>query len=369
VRPLKILFTNNTLATRAGSELWVRDVAIALKRRGHEPAAYSPTLGEVAVELRAEGVPVVDDLDALPWRPDLVHGHHHLETMAALARFPGVPGLFVCHGAVPFEEEPPLHPRLLRYVAVDIPCRERIAAAGVPGARTLTIPNFVDLARFPPRAPLPERPARALVFSHNLGEGDGLRAIRKACRAAGIALDTLGAATGRVSATPEEELRRADIVFAKARAALEALATGCAVVLCDAKGLGPLVTAEDFPRLRALNFGYRTLTDPITAPAVSARLAGWDPAGHARASARARAEAGLDAAVDALAGAYAEVLAQPAPDDAEAEGRAFSRHLQGLTVRIKEFDALRRERDILAAELGAARVSLSKWWRPFSGVR
>lgn len=367
--PLRILFTNNTLATRAGSELWVRDAAIALKRRGHEPAAYSPALGDVAVELRAGGVPVVDDLDAVPWRPDLVHGHHHLETMAALARFPGVPGLFVCHGAVPFEEEPPLHPRLLRYVAVDAPCRERIAAAGVPAARTLTIPNFVDLGRFPPRAPLPERPVRALVFNHSLGEGDGLRAIRKACRAAGIALDTLGAATGRVSARPEEELRRADLVFAKARAALEALATGCAVVLCDAKGLGPLVTAEDFPRLRALNFGFRTLAEPITEAAVTGRIAAYDAAGAARASARARAEAGLDEAVDALVASYAEVLAEPVPEDAEAEGRAFSRHLQGLSVRIKEFDALRRERDVLAAELGAARVSLSKGWRRFSGVR
>jgi hypothetical protein len=365
VRPLKILFTNNTLATRAGSELWVRDVAIALQRRGHEPAAYSPYLGEVAGELRAGGVPVVDDLDLLPWRPDLVHGHHHLETMAALARFPGVPGVFVCHGAVPFEEEPPLHPRLLRYVAVDEPCRERIAAAGVPGSRTLTIPNFVDLARFPPRAPLPERPARALVFSHNLGEGDGLRIIRKACRGAGIELEALGTAAGRVSARPEEELRRADLVFARARAALEAVATGCAVVLCDARGLGPLVTAEEFPALRALNLGFRTLTEPITSASVARRIAEYRPAAAARASARARAEAGLDAAVDALAGTYAEVLAEPVPEDAEAEGRAFSRHLQGLSVRIKEFDALRRERDALAAELGAAPVSLSKWWRRF----
>ena len=363
MRPLKILFTNNTLATRAGSELWVRDVAIALRRLGHEPAAYSPTLGEVACELRGEGVPAVDDFDALPWRPDLVHGHHHLETMAALARFPGVPGIFVCHGAIPFEEEPPLHPRLLRYVAVDAPCRERIAAAGVPVERTLTIPNFVDLARFPPRAPLPQRPARALVFSHNLGEGDGLRGIRKACRAAGIALDTLGTATGRVSARPDEELRRADLVFAKARAALEAVATGCAVVLCDAQGLGPLVTAEELPSLRALNLGFWTLTEPITSAAVARRIAAYDPAAAARASTRARAEAGLDAAVESLLGTYAGALAEEVPEGRDAEDRAFSRYLRSLSGRVKDYEMLQRDRTRLDAELRKARSGFPKWLR------
>ena len=32
MRPLSILFTNNTLAIRAGSELWIRDVARALSK-------------------------------------------------------------------------------------------------------------------------------------------------------------------------------------------------------------------------------------------------------------------------------------------------------------------------------------------------
>ncbi|HKR60387.1 MAG TPA: hypothetical protein VJS64_11690, partial [Pyrinomonadaceae bacterium] len=58
---LNILITNNALAGRGGSELYVRDLAKQLIKRGHQPVAYSTRLGEVAKELRGLGVEVVDD--------------------------------------------------------------------------------------------------------------------------------------------------------------------------------------------------------------------------------------------------------------------------------------------------------------------
>ena len=58
---MKVLITNNTLAGRGGSELYVRDIATALLTRGHAPVAYSTVLGAVARELRAAKIPVVDD--------------------------------------------------------------------------------------------------------------------------------------------------------------------------------------------------------------------------------------------------------------------------------------------------------------------
>jgi hypothetical protein len=57
-RLMRVLFTNNTLAGRMGTELYVRDVAVALLKRGHQPIAYSTILGDVADELRAAGIPV-----------------------------------------------------------------------------------------------------------------------------------------------------------------------------------------------------------------------------------------------------------------------------------------------------------------------
>ena len=53
---MRILITNNTLAHRAGTELWVRDVSLRLLERGHSPIAYSRQLGEVAAELRIDQV-------------------------------------------------------------------------------------------------------------------------------------------------------------------------------------------------------------------------------------------------------------------------------------------------------------------------
>src|SRR5580704_4585509 len=162
--PLKILITNNGLAARAGSELYVRDLALALLRRGHIPIAYSTVLGEVADELRGATIPIVDNLDSLSITPDIIHGHHHLETMTALLRFPTVPAVYFCHGWIPWQEAPPKFPRILRYVAVDYTCRDRLLLEhGIPDDRVSVLLNFVDLERFSPRPPLPARPTRGLV--------------------------------------------------------------------------------------------------------------------------------------------------------------------------------------------------------------
>src|SRR5215213_7481816 len=78
---LRVLLTSFNLAFRGGSALYVRDIALALLRRGHSPVVYSPELGEVAAEMRALTIPVVSDLNDLAVPPDVIHGQQHLETM------------------------------------------------------------------------------------------------------------------------------------------------------------------------------------------------------------------------------------------------------------------------------------------------
>ena len=114
---LRVLITNHALAERAGTELYVRDLAEGLIRRGHTPIAYSTQLGEVAAKLRKATVPVVDNLASLSVAPDLIHGQHHIETMTALLHFAGVPAIYFCHGWLPWEEAPPRFPRIRRFVA------------------------------------------------------------------------------------------------------------------------------------------------------------------------------------------------------------------------------------------------------------
>jgi hypothetical protein len=357
---VRVLVTNHALAERAGTETHLLDVVRGLRALGDEVACYAGSLGAVAEELRAEGVPAVDDVARVPFAPDVIHGHHHVEAMTALVAFPDAPALYVCHGAKPWEEAPPRHPRILRYVAVCEATRERcVAEAGVPAEEVRVVPNFVDLDRFLPRAPLPARPRRALVLSNYASESTHLPAVRAACRRLGIELDARGTGVGAPCARPDQVLPGYDLVFAKGRAALEAAAVGCAVVLCDATGTGPLLSLEALPRLRALNFGFRTLTGPVDEAVVAAEVDRYD-AGQAKAvSDQVRATAGSKAGVDALRAVHRDVV-----DRFEAAGRRVdpSAERAALAAYVKALGAIAKG---LALRIPVPRRPRRSGWRRF----
>lgn len=350
---LTVLITNNTLANRAGTELYVRDIAVALLKRGHTPVAFSTVLGDVARKLRDATIPVIDSLDALTTPPDIIHGQHHVETMMALLHFPSTPAIYFCHGWIPWEEAPPRFPRILRYVAVDDTCRDRlIFENAIPKERVNVLLNFVDLERFKPRSRLPSRPERALIFSNNANEQTYVRVVRDACERAGITLGVIGLSSGNPIAEPEEVLGDYDIVFAKARGALEAMSVGAAVVLCDARGLGPMVTTSELDRLRPLNFGIRTLDKSISMDAVAEEIAKYDANDAALVSQRIRAIAGRDGVIDELLSLYEQVIAEHATGGSNwgGESREAAEYLRWLARRLKENDRLEGERDWIEAE-------------------
>lgn len=345
---LRILMTNNTLGNRAGTELYLRDIAAGLLDRGHLPAAYSTKLGAVAGELRNLGIPVTDDLGTLKPPPDIIHGQHHLDTVSALLQFPQTPALFVCHGISPWEEMPPRLSRIRRYIAVDEACRERlIVSNAIPAGSVELLLNFVDLERFRRRGPLPAKPERALVFSNNIDRTNLLPEFRRACRKAGIRLDVAGLASGRPVAAPEEILDQYDIVFAKGRSAIEAMASGCAVVACDLAGLGSMVTSGNFAHFRSLNFGARTFTREVNAKNLAGEIEKYSPTEAEAVTHRIRETAGLGEAVTRYIEIYREIIAEHSAaggTDPNAEIREISAYLQRITPDIKEFLAGWRER-------------------------
>lgn len=311
---LRVLFTNVTLAGRTGTEIVTRDLALGLHGRGHHVAVYTSAWGPLADELQAGGVSVVTRLDQVG-QPDIVHGHHFVETAEALLRFPAARGVFVCHDRTASHSIPPRLGSILRYVAVDENCLERLRQDWeIPASHARVIANAVDLARFQPRAPLPERPARALVFSHYATPGAHVEVVRAACDRLGISVDVIGAGAGNVVVNPEEQLPQYDLVFAKGRCALEAMAVGAAVVLCDANGSGPMITTDVAPRLRQWNFGARTLRDPLDVDRLMQEIQKYDPAQAAAVSALIRQDASLDLALDRYEELYAEVMQLPVED-------------------------------------------------------
>jgi len=371
---MNILVTNLKLTSLSGTELYVRDVALALQRRGHRVAVYAPVVeGPVADALAKATVPLTTRLDAIGFEPDVIHGQHAHQTMAALARFERTPGVFFCHSYRSWHDEPPFHPRLQRYVAVDRACLDRmLTSGGVPEERARLVLNFVDLARFRPRGLLPARPQRAVWFGNRARPGPVLDAVTEGCRRAGVALEVLGHGVGRLVERPEDALGAYDVVFAKAKAAMEGIAVGAAVVLCDTTGFGGNVTSARFDRLRECNFGARVLADPVTPERVAAALAAYDAADAARVSERFRAEGSLEATVDTLLGLYEEAIdaqRDAGPPDADTEHRAVAAYLERIasTGAIVDSAIHKNRNERLQEEVVRLRAEVEKmrrpWWR------
>ncbi len=337
-KPLRILMTNAFVASRSGSELYVRDVALALQARGYQPIIFSTRLGELADELRRRSIMVTDDLNTISLPPDLIHGQHHLETMAALLHFPNVPCLSVIHGWLPWQEMPVHFPRIRHYVAVSQTVYDSLTVErGIPPEKITILPNFVDLDRFQARiVPLPAQPRRAAVFSGALGRTETFAIVQEACQQRGISLDAFGIKAGNVLTNPEKVLASYDIVFSIGRAAIECLALGAAVIVARPSGIVGQVTRANYEALRRLNFdfGAEVPPQPLTVESVGAALDAYDPVEAHAVSQRIRAEADIRQAVDRLTTLYDQVVQDwttHAPIDPLVEMRLTSAYLTWFT--------------------------------------
>ncbi len=349
---MRLLLTCRSLSHRGGSEMHVRDLALALARRGHQVTVWSSEAGALTDELAGAGVQAL--AAALPEGPppDLIHGHQYRELALALLCYPATPAVFTCHSARDEESTPWPLPAVRRAIAVDGATAERLAGAGFPATTIATVANAVDLARFLPRSPLPAAPRRALVFSNYVRDA-AAEPIRAACAATGVALDLAGSESGRAHARPEELLDAYDVVFAKGRCALEAMAVGCAVIVCDAEGLGGLVQAAAVPALRAQNFGFRCLTRPLDAALIAGELACYSPGEAARVRDLIRSDADLESAVDATLAVYAAALA-------EADGAARADWRRGLAEPLAPLLAGAFERQRLSARSAAGELETAR---------
>lgn len=339
---LKTLIVNATLASLTGTETYVRDLALGLLRKGHNPIVYAPELGPIAQQLRSSTIPVVDNLNCVGAVPDIIHGNHNTELMTALLHFESVPGIFYCHSWTDWISAPPSHPRILAYVGVDDTCRDRLVCEhGLPEKRVRVQLHGADLERFQLREPLPDKPARALIFSNNANQWTHLHAVKEACKRAGIDVDVVGSGVNAAALNPESLLCKYDLVFAKARCALEALTVGTAVILCDAAGSGPLVTTGELDRLRRLNFGIRALSEKADADLLVREINRYDPRDAAEVSRRVRAGSDLQLVVDDTVALYHEVIAEfrdytPQWTD---ENRAVAEYLRWMTLAVRRKQA------------------------------
>jgi hypothetical protein len=323
--------------------MFVFETALALKARGHEVRVYAPDQGEIDKTLRSFGIHVYDSLAKLEWKPEIIHGQHHLQTMTALARFPAVPALYYCHGSRPWVEAPPLHRRILRYVTMAPVMMDGLAARfRVPVERLSSITNSVDLARFK-TVRVPEgTPTRAVIFGNSPFREEELAALETACAENGLELDKIGLCYGTATHRPEHFLPRYDIAFAAGRSALEAMASGCAAFPVLPGMAGHLITPENFASYAHRNFStpHYHPASAVTREWIQEQLSRYTPEGASAVTQKVRAEHTLERAVDRLLAIYGQVLEEARSmrlADGEADLRDVVRYLEWATP---EYDRL-----------------------------
>ena len=346
---MKLLLTNDELhEVNGGTQLFIGELARELLNRGHEIAVYTWLAGSLADQMRANGVRVVQSPKDCGFTPDLIHGQQHLSTMAALAAFPGVPVLYHCHGYSPWQEQPPVHPRIVRYVSMSLSLVPWIAeTVGRKKEEILVILNSVNLARFQHVRTPRTTPQRALLFGNSPLPGELLSRLRQACHHCGLVLDFAGKPFDNPIASPEEVLPTYDIVFAAGRSALEALASGCAVIPCTAHGCSAMVMPDEVARWRAMNFisPKRNLLPSIQS--ISKIIRSYHPTAAAAVTENIREICDFRLTCNLLETSYQKSLADwnASPCSADAEATAFSHYLSTLGPYVKgageRFAALR----------------------------
>jgi hypothetical protein len=133
----------------------------------------------------------------------------------------------------------------------------------------------IDTRRFALSGPLPERPRRAIVLSNYL-DGERFEALADAWGGHGVECVRVGV-PGRHELDPRPAIREADIVVAKARAALEAMSCGRAVYVYDQFGGDGWVTADSYPAFEADHFAGQAVARPRTPAELASDLAGYRP--------------------------------------------------------------------------------------------
>jgi len=123
--------------------------------------------------------------------------------------------------------------------------------------------------------------------------------------------------------------------------------------LFDAAGVGSMVTTANVEKLRLLNFGVRTLQNPVEAKVLKQEIGRYNAADAMQVSSWVRQTAGLDDALDRLLALYDEVLGEyrrnPVSDDL-AELRAASDYLRRWVPNLTLQQQARAQHEALTIE-------------------
>ncbi|MDQ3870867.1 MAG: hypothetical protein M3301_04530 [Chloroflexota bacterium] len=272
---MRIVIGTQGLATPAGTEKYVCLVARELQLLGHATVIAAEELGPMADHAESQALVVVRTAADLPAGCDAILANDASSAAMLAARYPSARLVHVAHSDVFDHQAPVLVPGVTDAV---VACSDRMAARmealalNAPVVR-LRLPVVLD--RLLGTGPLPDRPRRAVIVSNYLA-GDRRRALVDAWQARGVTCAQIGVPTQPLL-DPGPAMRDADIVVAKAGAALEGMAAERAVYVYDQFGGDGWVTPENYEAFEADNLAGLASPRPRTPAQIAADLDAYHP--------------------------------------------------------------------------------------------
>jgi hypothetical protein len=219
-------------------------------------------------------VNVAAELRELPSECDVVLSQDALVVYDLAERYPRAFHVFrVCGDVFDFQLPPQLDGIVDMIVALS-DRYARLARACAVNAQVVRLRVPIDSDRLIPVAPIRQRPRRAVLLG-NYRDRDEL--ISEAWCRHGVEVTRVGGHTNRQRYDLGAALADADIVVAKGRAALDAMACGRAVYVFDVFGGDGWVTPASYAALEADNFAGQATGRVIGEAELVRDLADYDP--------------------------------------------------------------------------------------------
>ena len=307
---MNVLVTNLKMDGFNGTTMYVKELTHSLLKRGHHVQIYTRVIGEIGKELLLAGIIITDNLKNISFEPDIIHAHNNITAYDALSFYKNTPMVFWIHDKLSPYDFAPLHKNIVNYLCVDYNCKERYRDDfNFDKSDSKVIYNWANIERFHLKEKFQEVPKKALVFSNYATDNNYLVSIKNACADLNITVDVIGKESGNQISNPENYLANYDIVFAKAKAAMEALATGAAVIVSDYKGLAGIVTLKNISHYRKYNFGMKLMKHPNTAVSIKKEILKYNSEEIKAVSNKIRTEIDIEITIDKIINVYKESIA------------------------------------------------------------
>lgn len=264
---MRILFTNNHMISRAGSELATSELMHEFSRRGDEVALFTLFPGPISDELAKQGFPVfgVPDLAAVrDWHPDIGHIHHWPLSYILAEAGLQVPSVFGFLGRFPPIENPPaLNTATPWYAVSEVGYNHFLQISGWTSALGNVIGNWWDDSiDLPPARDRASEVRNVMVVSNHF-PATHLQLLCDLGEVEKFTVTKIGLPDNPqpVDATLMND---ADAIVTIGRTVITGLSLGVPVLVWDHFGCDGWVSDENFTELARSNFSGRATQRSLT---------------------------------------------------------------------------------------------------------